>query len=106
MSNVSPKAEPIAWGTVVGLAVAAAISYGLNITPELRDALIYIVPIGAGLLWARRQVTAPDTLREVKRDAYRAGLDDAQPMDREQAVTDALDQLERASGQGARGRSA
>jgi hypothetical protein len=104
--DITPKAEPVAWGTAVGLIIAALISYGLNITPELRDALIVVLPVAAGALWARFQVYAPDTVAEVKRDAYAAGLDDAQPVDREAAVTDALNRLSQASGQGARRRSA
>ena len=79
MKNISPKAEPVTWSVAIGLIIAAAASYGFNITSELAQALVVLVPIGIATWVARRNVTAPDTLETVKRDAYAQGLDDAQP---------------------------
>lgn len=78
MNDLSPKAEPVGYATVVGLIVAALASYGLNITSELGQALVVVVPMLIAAWVARSKVTAPDTLEHVKRDAYTAGLNDAQ----------------------------
>lgn len=89
--------------------LALLVAYGVDISQTQQTAILGLVAVVAPLIAAlaiRFKVWSPASVQEVKRDAYRAGLDDAQPMDREEAVTDALDQLERASGQGVRGRPA
>ena len=57
MKDISPKEEPVAWATVVGLAIAAAASYGLNITDELSELLVLVVPMLIAGWVARRNVT-------------------------------------------------
>lgn len=57
MSKFSPRQEPVAWGTLVALAIGAAASYGLNVTPELKELLIFAVPLLLGAIWARFQVS-------------------------------------------------
>lgn len=72
-SDVSPRAEPVAWSTAVGLIVAVAISYGLDVTPELDKALAVLAPIALAALWARFRVWAPDTVEDVVEEAHEAG---------------------------------
>lgn len=74
MTDISPKAEPVAWSIGVGLVLAALASYGLNITPELRDALVMIAPIVIAAGVARFAVYAPDTVDEKVDDAYTRGV--------------------------------
>lgn len=81
MNDISPKAEPVAWSIGVGLVLAALASYGLNITPELRDALVMIAPIVIAAVVARQSVFATDTAAEMETDAYQNGLDDQMPVD-------------------------
>ncbi len=73
MNDISPKAEPVAWSIGVGLVLAALASYGLNITPELRDALVMIAPIAIAAVVARQSVFATDTVDEKVNDAYTRG---------------------------------
>lgn len=61
MKNLSPKQEPVAWATIVGLVIAALASYGLNITPELGKALVVVVPIIIAAVVARQSVTPVST---------------------------------------------
>ncbi len=81
MNDISPKAEPVAWSIGVGLVLAALASYGLNITPELRDALVMIAPIVIAAGVARFAVYAPDTVEDKTDVAYTNGLDAAARMD-------------------------
>ena len=103
--DITPKAEPVTWGLVVAAAVSALISYNVHITNELAAFLVMIAPFVGTAVWARFRVYAPDTVERIKREQYEAGLDDAQPMSREAQVTEAINQLSGASGQGARRRA-
>lgn len=62
--DLSPKAEPVAWATVIGLALSAGVSYGLNITQELRDFLVIATPVIFTALVARFAVFSPKTVEE------------------------------------------
>ena len=68
MDQYGPKQEPVAWATVTGLVLAALASYGLDVSPELKELLIYAVPIVAAAAWARWQVT-PTPKAEAEKDA-------------------------------------
>lgn len=52
----SPSAEPVAWATFVALVIGALASYGLGVTPELRELILYAAPVVLGAIWARAQV--------------------------------------------------
>lgn len=81
MTDISPKAEPVAWSIGVGLVLAALASYGLNVTPELRDALVMIAPVVIAAIVARQSVFAPDTVEGKTDDAYASGMDASVHMD-------------------------
>lgn len=72
MSDLSPKAEPVAWATIVALGLSAAASYGLNITEEFKEFAVYGVPFLLAAIVARFSVYAPDTVKDIK-DASRQG---------------------------------
>lgn len=57
MKNLSPKQEPVGWSVLVGLIVAALISYNIPITNELADALTVAVPLLVAAVVARANVT-------------------------------------------------
>ncbi len=62
---MKPRSEPIAWSVVVAAVLAAAASYGLDLTPELRELLVLVGPFLFAALWARFHVYAPDTVDEI-----------------------------------------
>jgi hypothetical protein len=66
--DFSPRAEPIAWGMIAGLVIAAAASYGLGVTPELESLIVYLAPMIGGALWARSRAWAPDSVATALRD--------------------------------------
>ena len=73
MNNLSPKAEPVTWAMIVGAAIAAAVSYGFNITDQLADFLVLVGPIVLAGLWARFKVWAPDSVQDAVDDAAQTG---------------------------------
>jgi hypothetical protein len=81
MSDIGPKKEPVAWATATGLVLAALASYGLDVTPELKELLILAVPIIAGAAWARWQVTpvpkAQEAVKEARAEGFVEGVDAA-----------------------------
>lgn len=62
LSSISPRSEPVLWSTVVAAAIAAAASYGLNVTDEMTYFLVLLVPFVIGSVVARFNVLAPDTV--------------------------------------------
>lgn len=77
MNTYGPKQEPVAWTTIIGLAVAAAISYGFGITEELTEFLTVGIPVLIAA-WVARQSVTPVPKADAQQDAaYQAGLNDA-----------------------------
>lgn len=62
--DLSPKAEPIAWATLVALVVAALADYGIEVSSNLEQLLIYVAPFVIANIVARFNVFAPDTVEE------------------------------------------
>lgn len=77
--DITPKGEPVIWSTVVALALGALASYGLGVTDELRELLIYLVPIIAGAIWARNRVTPVARVDQAVQKAYTEGLAEYRP---------------------------
>lgn len=89
MSNQKPSVfgrEPVMWLAIVQTGLALAAGFGLHLTGEQ---IALIMAFSAAVLGfvARSQVTPTETLPDVS----------VVPVDREDLVTDAIDQLERAS---------
>lgn len=79
LSSVTPKAEPVAWTVVAAAGIAAAMSYGLNITNEMKDFLILVSPFVIGGIVARFSVYAPDTVEAIADQQYQAGVPPTEP---------------------------
>lgn len=79
MSNLSPRAEPVAWSVIVASALAALASYGFGVTDELKDFILLISPYILAGIAARFAVFAPDTVEEIANKHYEAGLPPVEP---------------------------
>jgi hypothetical protein len=111
MSNAALQKEPLltvgAIGSVIGAGIVMLQSFGVPITDAQSDALTTFVAIAAPLvigLIGRGMVFSPDSAEQLAADQYAAGAPPTEPVapvpppaDREDVVTEALDQLERAS---------
>lgn len=77
--DLSPRAEPVAWGVIVAAAIAALGSYGFNLTPELKDLLVLVVPFIIAAIVTRFRVYAPDTVEKIANQQYAAGTPPTEP---------------------------
>lgn len=80
------KTEPAITVASITAAVTAIlallVAYGFDVSDEQQQAILGIVAVAAPIIVGivtRQNVWAPASVETVKQDAYRAGLDDAQP---------------------------
>ncbi len=79
MNNFSPRAEPVTWSVVIAAFVAAGASYGFNITNELLALLVMVGPFIIAGIVSRFSVYAPDTMKEIAAEQYKAGTPPTEP---------------------------
>jgi hypothetical protein len=78
-SDLSPRAEPVAWGVIVAAVLAALGSYGFGVTPEIKELLVLVAPFVITAVIARFRVYAPDTVERIADQQYEAGTPPTEP---------------------------